>query len=122
MSKLLKVVFPVHAVVAAVSGALLLIIPGRSLQWVDWAPIDPILTRVLGAALLGLAWSSLRGWRAREWREVAILVEAEAAFTILGAVGVLRHLVTSTWPVTVWVLFGVLAAFALAWVVAWFMK
>jgi hypothetical protein len=117
MSKALKTTFLVHAVVAALAGLLLLLIPGRFLQALGWAPIDPILSRLLGAAFLALAWSSFRGWRASEWAQVAILVELEAAFTVLGCVGLLRHLLFSRYPLMVWLVFAVLLVFAIAWLV-----
>jgi hypothetical protein len=116
MSKALKTTFAVHAVLSLIIGALLLLIPGRSLQALGWAPIDPILSRLLGAALLGLAWSSFRGWQAEDRSRVAIVVEMEAAFTVLGCVGLLRHLLVAPYPLIVWAVFVVLLAFALAWI------
>ncbi|MFB0546312.1 MAG: hypothetical protein ACETWB_05330 [Anaerolineae bacterium] len=116
MSKLLKSTFLIHAVVGVLSGAPLLIAPGRFLQWIGWAPIDPIISRVLGAGLLALAWSSFRGWRATERAQVAILVEMEAVFTVLGCVGVLRHLLSAPYPLMVWIVFAILAIFAIAWI------
>jgi hypothetical protein len=122
MAKWLKIVFLVHMVIAAVLGALLLVIPGRFLGWFGWAPVDPLLTRVLGGALLALAWGSFRGWRAKDRAQVAVLIEVEAAFTILGAIGLLRHLLIASYPWMVWTLFAGLAAFAVVWVVAWLKK
>lgn len=122
MVKWLRVLFPVHAVIALVSGATLLLAPGRFLDWVGWAPVDPLLTRLLGAALLALAWSSFRGWRAKERSQVAILIEAEVIFTVLSCAGLLRHLLTSSYPLLVWGLFAVLLVFAIAWVVALLQK
>jgi hypothetical protein len=116
MSKALKTTFMIHSVVALVAGVLLLLIPGRTLLALGWAPIDPLLTRLLGAALLGLAWSSFRGARSTERGQVEILLEMEAAFTVLGCVGLLRHLLFANWPPMVWALFIVLLAFAAAWV------
>lgn len=117
MSKSLKITFLVHAVIAVLVGAPLLIAPGRLLTWIGWAPIDPLISRLFGAALVALAWSSFRAWQAVGRDEVVILVEMEAAFAVLGCVGLLRHLLFSRWPATVWVVFAVLAAFAVAWVV-----
>jgi hypothetical protein len=68
-------------------------------------------------ALLALAWSSLRGWRASEWAQVAILVELEAVFTVLGCIGLLRHLLFSGYPLIVWLDFAVFLAFAIAWLI-----
>jgi len=116
MSKALRVLFLVHAVVATVAGALLLIIPGRLLDWLLWWPIDPIVSRLLGAALLALAWSSLYGWRATGRSQVTVLIQMEAIFTVLACAGLLRHLFTgSGWVAAAWVSLGVFAAFAVAW-------
>ena len=117
MSKALKTTFAVHGIVSLVIGALLLVIPGRSLLGLGWAPIDPIISRLLGAALLGFAWSSFRGWRTTERSQVAVVLEMEAVFTALGCVGLLRHLLFARWPLIVWAIFVVLLAFAVAWIV-----
>ncbi len=118
MPKGLKTLFGIHAVVALLIGAPLLVAPGRVLLWLGWAPIDPIVSRLLGAALLALAWSSFRGWQALRLRsaQVAFLVEMEAVFTVLGCVGLLRHLLFGRWPLAPWLAFAVLTAFAVAWI------
>jgi hypothetical protein len=115
MSKSLRYTFLIHAVVAVLFGAPLLVMPGQFLGWFGWAPVDPILSRVLGAALLALAWSSYRGWQAKDRAQVSVLLEMEAVYTVLGAIGVLRHLVIANYPWYVWLLFVVLALFAIAW-------
>jgi O-antigen/teichoic acid export membrane protein len=117
MSKALRTIFLVHSIVFVLVGALLLLLPGRFLLALDWDPIDPIVSRLLGAALLGLAWSSFRGWRATERSQVAIVLEMEAAFAALGCAGLLRHLLSDRWPLMVWGICGVLLAFAVAWIV-----
>jgi hypothetical protein len=71
---------------------------------------------LLGAALLALAWGSFRGWQATERAQVKTLLEIEAVFTVLGSVGLLRHLLISSYPVIVWVVFFLLAGFAIAWI------
>jgi hypothetical protein len=117
MSKGLRTTFLIHAMAATAAGLLMLLLPGRFLQFIGWAPIDPIVSRLFGAALLALAWSSLRGWRATSWEQVAFVVELEAVFTILACVGLLRHLLIANWPPMVWLLLAVMAAFAVTWVV-----
>jgi len=116
MSKALKTLFGVHAVVAVVFGLPLLIIPGRLLMWVGWAPIDPIAGRLLGAAMLALAWSSFRGWQATDRARVAILVEMEAVYCVLACVGLLRHLLIARYPWFPWFVFAIYLVFALAWI------
>ncbi len=116
MSKSLRSIFLIHAVVGLIFGLPMLLAPGRLLTWVNWRPIDPIISRLLGAALLALAWSSFRGWRADKRASVALLVELEAVFTVLGCVGLLRHLLFAWYPIVPWLIFVVLAIFAVLWV------
>jgi hypothetical protein len=116
MSKALKTTFVIHAVVSFLAGAPLLIVPGLTLTLLGWAPIDPRASRVLGAALLALAWGSFRGWLAIDRARVAILIETEAVFTVLTSVGLLRHLLSGGWPLLPWLVFVVFLVFALAWI------
>jgi hypothetical protein len=116
MSKSLRYTFLVHVLVALIFGLPLLIIPGRTLEYLGWAPIDPIMSRMVGAALLALAWGSYRAWRAPVRGDVTILLQVEIAFTVLSAAGILRHLVSGSWPWYVWMTFVIFALFALAWI------
>lgn len=122
MSKGLTITFLIHAIVSLIGGLVLLIIPGRFLLLLGWAPIDPILSRMFGAALLALAWSSYRGWRATQRVQVAILIELEAVFCVLVSVGILRHLLIANWPLMVWLLFALYAAWAIVWIFWWVRK
>jgi hypothetical protein len=122
MSKALKVTFLVHAFVALGFGVPLLLAPGRYLIMLGWIHIDSMLSRVLGAALLALAWSSWRGWQAKEKTQVSTLLELEAIFTVLGVVGLLRELIIYPYPLIYWLLCAILAAFAVAWVIFLFKK
>lgn len=116
MSRSVRTIFLVHTVVSLILGIPMLIAPGRFLTWLGWAPIDPLMSRVLGAAVLALAWSSFRGWRADDRAHVTILIELEAVFTVLGCIGLLRHLLFAPFPLAPWLVFVVMAVFAVAWV------
>jgi hypothetical protein len=122
MGKALRYTFLIHAIVAFVFGVPMLLGPGHFLILLGWLQIDSMLSRVLGAALLGLAWSSWRGWQATDKAQVKTLLELEAIFTVLGAAGLLRELVVSYFPVIYWVLFATLAVFAVAWIIFRFKK
>ena len=115
MSKSLKYTFLIHVIVSLIFGAALLLAPGRFLGLFGWAPIDPLISRLLGAALLALAWSSYRGWGASSYEQVSVLVEMEVIFTVFGSVGLLRHLLKAWYPWYVWFLLTVLLVFAIAW-------
>lgn len=116
MSKSLRYTFLVHALVAVVAGLPFLVAPGRWLNLFGWLPIDPIMTRLFGAALLALGWGSFQGWRAAARSDVEILIQVEAVFTVLGSLALLRHLIGGSWPWYVWTLFIVLVLFAIAWI------
>lgn len=115
MSKSLRYTFLIHVVVSLIFGAALLLAPGRTLGLFGWAPVDPLISRLLGAALLALAWSSYRGWGASSYEQVSVLVEMEVIFTVFGSVGLLRHLIKAWYPWYVWFVFAVLVVFAIAW-------
>jgi hypothetical protein len=113
-----KITFLVHAIVALIFGLIMLIIPGRFLEFLTWDPIDPIAGRLLGAALLALSWASYRSYVANEWSKVSIVVELETIFTVLASVGLLRHLLVGRWPWYPWTLLAIFAIFAIAWIIA----
>jgi hypothetical protein len=118
MSRSLRTIFLIYAILTFLLGALLFIIPGRSLGIFEWTPIDPLITRLLGAALLAMAVSAVRGYLARQRERVQITIEANLIFCTLGAVGFLRHLlVTDYYPLYVWIICGFLALWAIIW--AW---
>lgn len=137
----LRTTFLVHLVVGAILGIALFLVPGRTLNLLGWVPdwvqlpnsdqripgqtfVDPVVTRILGGALLALAFSSLRGWMGsapgRKWSEVALLLELETIFNVLGAIAILAgafligQRMQVSMPLIGWVLFVVQIAFAVA--------
>ena len=119
--------FLAHLINAGILGAVLLLAPGRFLALLGWAPIDPIMSRLLGSVTLALAWSSYRGWRimagtqgaaleASDEARIGLLVQMEAMYTLLACVGLLRHLLHGRWPWYAWLLLADYALFACAWI------
>jgi len=136
----LQITFLVHAIVGLVLGQALLFVPGRSLSllgWVqDWVQlpnsdqsipgqtfVDPLITRLLGAALLALAYLSFRCWAkaTRTAKEIHLIVEFEAVLCGLSIIAILIALFTMdrTAGVIVWVCLLVYAAFFVAWGFFW---
>ena len=101
MTRSTGITFGVHWIVALLLGLPLLIAPGRFFDLIEWAPTRPeavaalpLVSRMFGAVLIGLAWGSFRSWRASTWEQVAFIVELEIIFTVLAAAGLLlfgRH-------------------------------
>jgi len=138
ISKGLRTTFLVHMIFAAIFGITLFLIPGRTLTLLGWVPemiqipqtelsapgtifVDPVISRVLGAALLGLAFSSFQGWRAQKWGEVALLVELEFVFCTLGVIAFLGgwYHMNRAMPLIGWVIMVILMSFALIWGFSW---
>jgi hypothetical protein len=148
VSKSLKGTFLVHMIVALVLGVSLLLIPGRALTLLGWVPeqiqvqaagtvltapgttlVDPVITRLLGVALLALGYSSFLGWRASRREQVILLVQTELVYCVLGVVAILAglhslqgwsSLLTELFSLQPAVVIGfvmalILAAFAVAW-------
>jgi hypothetical protein len=92
-------------------GLPLLVAPGRLLTMLGWAPIDPILSRILGAALMAFAWLLFRAWQGSP-ADTRPVLEVQVGFTVLACLGLLRHLLVARYPGLVWALFAVLALLA----------
>lgn len=119
MSRELRNLFLLHALVSLLFGVPLVLFPGPFLGALGWTPIDPILSRVAGAAILAMGWSSVRAWLADSPHIARVLIEMEAVFSLAGALAVLRHLLIAYYLPAVDFLFGVLLAFAAAWIAFW---
>jgi len=130
----LKIIFIVHGIISGLLGLGLWLIPGRFLTLFGWVPqwvtlvetavdvpgttfVDSFITRLLGAALLALAYSSFRGWRMSQWGEVALVVQLESVFCILGVIGMIWSLIQMTRPIPViaYILVVITAGFTVAW-------
>jgi hypothetical protein len=55
----LRTWFRVHAGIDILAAIPLLLIPGRALGLLGWASVDPVSTRLCGAALMGIGVASL---------------------------------------------------------------
>jgi hypothetical protein len=135
ISNSLRTIFLVHMVISLILGAALWLIPGRTLELLGWVPkmvelpelgvsipgttfVDNVLTRLLGAALLAMAFSSFRGWRAERWEQVAIVVQMEFILCLTGVVGCLAGfylMEERVVPLIGWVIAALLAVFTLLW-------
>ncbi len=83
MSRGLKITFFAHMLVALAFGLLFLISPDLYARIANYGPIDPIITRAMGVAALGLAFSSWLAFRAVQWDEIRIVLEMEVFYAVL---------------------------------------
>lgn len=138
ISSRLRWTFLIHLIVAGVLGVALFAVPGRTLSLLGWVEemvrlpeselmvpggtfVDPLITRLMGAAMLALAFSSYLGWRAKTWGQVSYLVQMETVYCVLGTLAfVITLLMTErNIPLAFWALLVVMVAFAVVWGLAW---
>jgi hypothetical protein len=136
ISSFLRTTFLLHMIIGVLLGVFLFLIPGRTLTLLGWVPesvpipnseitapgtifVDPVITRLLGAALLALAFSGYLGWRASTWGQVTLIVQVELVYCILGSLTYIAafFLLQRPMPFIGYVLLIVLLAFVAAW--AW---
>lgn len=134
ISSTLRTTFLVHWIFGGILGVALFLAPGRLLTllgWVDqWVQlpqsdqsipgttfVDAVVVRSLGAALLGLAFASFLGWRAGKWDSVALIVQTELVYCILGLLALISgiFLMGRPMPAVGYVLMLILAVFTIAW-------
>jgi O-antigen/teichoic acid export membrane protein len=119
MSNFLKYTLICFAVVTIIFGVPLLLAPGKFLAAFGWGPIDPLISRMLGAALLGLAWACLRAIQPLHHEKARLLVEVNAVFCTLATIGLLRHLLFAWYPPMVWYVALIYAIFAILFFYHW---
>ncbi len=119
MSNELQSLLKLNFVITLILGIPLLFFPGTFLSAIDWAPVDPLLSRALGAALLSMSWITFRGIRTENKQAVRLLIEMQTLFCFLSGIGILRQLLLVNYPSMVWGVFGTLVGFAIFWFVAY---
>ena len=116
MSKGLKYTFLAHAIVSTIMGLGLALIPKTFSDWVNWSPVDPSMSRICGAFVLGIAVSSWLGFVAKEWEEVRIVVRMENGVTLFGLLVGLYAVLFDKGPSFLWVTVGIMAVFGILFV------
>ncbi|WP_455462895.1 hypothetical protein [Candidatus Hodarchaeum mangrovi] len=93
--QVLKYVFLIHFFIATIFGLGYLLIPDIVLDFLEWPIEDYYVVRVLGAAFIGIALSSILGYRESGWSNVKITVQMELVWLILGIFGSLWTVIGS---------------------------
>jgi hypothetical protein len=75
-------------------------------------PIEVSMTRVFGAVFIGVAISSLYGFRAESWDRVEIVVLMEIVLTLFGLIAMIWNMLTIlTLPLIGWAFAGLFGLF-----------
>lgn len=110
----LRTTFLVHMVVALIFGLAFLLVPEFLWGIYGMTVQEPLVNRLLGAAILAFGASSW--WASREtlWERVRIIVETELVWTVLGAIVGAVSILMLGLPALTWINALILAAFAVA--------
>jgi hypothetical protein len=79
-----------------------------------WPVPDPLAYRLLGAALIGLATSSILAYRETAWEKVIIVVRMEIVWLALAVLVMLYAMLIAGMPGIGWLNTALLAAFLVA--------
>ncbi len=110
----LKYTFLAHFVVGLIFGLVYLLIPQTYGTMFGWPVPDPLAYRLLGAALLGFATSSILAYRETAWEKVIIVVRMEIVWLALGVLVMLYGMLFAGMPAIGWLNTVLLAAFLVA--------
>jgi hypothetical protein len=122
ISKPLKLTFLIHFFVSIFFGLIFLLMIEAYRDFIGWPYLDPVVGRLLGAAFVGMAASSLLAWRETEWEKVKIVVQLEMVWCAVGSIVMIASFFVFTvdpLPIFMtWFNIGLLLAFFVAF--TWF--
>jgi len=118
----LKNLFLIHFIVALVLGLGYLLVPQTTLGFVGIQTQEADVYRLLGAAMLGLAYGSWLACRETAYERVRIVLGIEVVWTVLGTLVMLYALLFAGFPAGAWLNAIILAAFAVAFSIYYFRK
>jgi hypothetical protein len=114
-SRGLRITFLVHSISMAVFGLVYIFIP---VLWGDLtgclSNLVPQVFRLLGASILGYAFSSFRAYQTREWESVKITAQLNCLISILLSVVIILGILFWDLPTIAWMYLVVMYGFAVA--------
>ena len=118
MSKGLKYVFLVHAIIGFIVAIGYLFVPDMVATLMGFtSSINPVgLARTLGASMLATSVSSWLGYRASEPQQVRIVVVMEIWLTIVSALVALYGIFFEKEPTFMWIIVALFVIFAVLWI------
>jgi uncharacterized protein YjeT (DUF2065 family) len=120
ISQGLKITFLIHFILAVIFGLIYLIIPQVWGKLINWSVQEPVMYRLIGAALLGYAASSWLAYKQTAWERVQIVVQMEIVWTILATLVTIFGLIFADLPAFGWVNAVIFCGFAVAFIVFYF--
>jgi hypothetical protein len=114
ISQRLKITLLVHFVTGLFFGLINLLIPELWGDLTNWPVQDPNTYRLLGAAILAFAASSILAYRETDWERVIIIVRTEIIWTGLATLVFLVAVIFGGAPAIAWLYALLMAGFCAA--------
>jgi hypothetical protein len=118
ISKQLNIMFLIHFFVSILFGIVFLIFVEAFVAFIQWPYLDPVVGRLLGAALIGFGATSLLAWRETEWAKVKIVVQMEIVWCAIGSIICLVSVFLFPLPFFTWIIIIILIFFLI--IFAWY--
>jgi threonine/homoserine/homoserine lactone efflux protein len=107
--------FVVHFVLDVIFAIPLLLFPKETLQFFGWTQIDPLATRLVGAALMGIGVESLLGRNATTEAFRAML-NLKVIWSLSAVFGITLSMVQGGPPVFGWAVLAIFGSFSILWI------
>jgi hypothetical protein len=115
VSKGLRNWFVIHFILDVMFGIPLILAPVPILSLVGWSTIDPIMARLVGAALMGIGIESLLGRKA-DTQAYQGMLNLKIIWSGAAIIGFVLSILTGYQPWGIWFLLVIFAVFNVIWV------
>jgi len=109
--------FVVHAIVDLVFALPILIDPEGTLQLFGWSTVDPVATRLVGAALIALGTESFLG-RHASVASFRTMLRLKVLWSLSACLGIALS-ISGGAPAGAWLFLMVFSSFSLVWIFYW---
>ncbi|MFO7795797.1 MAG: hypothetical protein ACQERB_12675 [Promethearchaeati archaeon] len=122
ISKILKYTFLISGTAALIFGFTFLFLTEIYLNLIGWIFYDPMVSRVLGAALIGLWVLQWLSFRESEWQNVKNVVIMMIVWHLVGGLACLISQFIFNLPIANWLHIIVLFLFLFAYILSYYVE
>lgn len=111
---MLRTWFKIHCVVDLLFAVPMMIAPVTTMGLFGWAPIDPVMTRVVAAALIGIGVESLLGYGSTR-EHFRGMLRLKVLWSLAANVGIFASILQGA-PPAAWLFQAIFVAFSALWI------
>ncbi|MCJ7772199.1 MAG: hypothetical protein MUP22_03580 [Desulfobacterales bacterium] len=115
VSKGLRFWFVVHFILDVIFAIPLLLFPVETLQFFGWTQIDPLATRLVGAALMGIGTESFLG-RNASVDSFRAMLNLKIIWSLSAVFGITLSMIQGGAPLFGWVFLAIFGSFSILWI------